>query len=59
MTKGTTYATKLLHGSNYQDTSAQGRAIVFEHINSCWIRDKMSKEERERRMNEDLALFKP
>jgi cell wall-associated NlpC family hydrolase len=59
ITKGTAYATNLLHGSNYQDTSSQGRAIVFEHINSCWIRDKMSKEERERRMNEDLALLKP
>ncbi len=58
ITKGTPYATKLLHGSNYQDP-AQGRAIVFEHINSCWIRDKMSKEERERRMNKDLALLNP
>jgi cell wall-associated NlpC family hydrolase len=59
ITKGTAYATNLLHGSNYQDTSSQGRAIVFEHINSCWIRDNLSKEERERRMNEDLVLLKP
>jgi hypothetical protein len=58
ITAGTPYATNFSHGSIAQDTLLQGRGAVFEHIYSCWIRDSMSQDERNKKMQADLALLK-